>query len=37
VAEELQQTGAIAILDAEDGETVMYCLREEAGLLIATK
>jgi hypothetical protein len=37
VAEELQQTSAIAILDAEDRETVMYCLREEAGLLIATK
>ena len=37
VAEELQQTGAIAILDAEDRETVMYCLRKEAGLLIATR
>ena len=37
MAEELQQTGAIAILDAEDRETVMYCLRKEAGLLIATR
>jgi hypothetical protein len=36
VAEKLQQTDAIAVLDAGDREPVMYCLREEAGLLIAT-
>lgn len=37
VAEKLQQTGAIAVLDAEEREPVVYCLREEAGLLIATR
>jgi hypothetical protein len=36
VAEKLQQTGVMTVLDAEDREPVMYCLREEAGLLIAT-